>query len=689
MRKLSSWILRHHKSILLTFIVLSILSAFAMPLVRVNYDNSLYLPPNMETRKSLNKLQETFGVQGSAQVMISNVSIPQALEWKEKLSQINGIAQVIWLDDAVDIRQAQNYISETALKSWYIEQNALFQLSFTEDDYSTKTEQAIKQLQKLDPEKVHLRGPAIDAISTRSVASSELKRIILWIIPILLLVLVFSSKSWIEPLLFMLTIGASVVINMGSNLFLPKISYLTQTIAGILQLAIAMDYSIFLMHRYREERSIHHDPVESMKNAMVETFSSISGSSMTTIASFVVLMFMRYRIGMDMGLVLVKGILLSLVAVIFLLPALIILLEPLIDRCGHASFFPRLDKIFNGILKLKIVVPLIFLLIAIPSYLAQNSNFFLYGEAAASNDLSTVTGRDSHAIESVFGRYNPLLIMVPSGQLGKEIHLAREFQTMEYVLSVQALATLVDPAISRNMLPEELKKHFEQKGFSLMILYLDTPLEGEVVYSLINEIKQTTQNHYDDKYYVIGTSSSIADIKQVVEYDFLVINLASMLIIALILLLVFRSIVIPFLLILVIEVAIWINMAIPYFTGTPLIFIGFMIVNTVQLGATIDYAILLTSRYSENRKKMDRISSIEEALKSSGISIITSALIVAAAGICLALVSAISGVSSIGLLIGRGALISCILVLLVLPQFLYLADPLIFKKKKINKQKEV
>jgi uncharacterized protein len=645
----------------------------------------------METRKSLNKLHETFGVQGSAQVMIPNVSIPQALEWKEKLNQIEGIAQVIWLDDVADIRKPQYFISETALKSWYINQNALFQLNFTEDDYSLKTEKAIKEIQMLDSENVRLRGPAIDALSTRSVASSELKHIMAWIIPILLLILILSSKSWIEPLLFMITIGVSVAINMGTNIFLPEISYLTQTIAGILQLAIAMDYSIFLMHQYREERNTGKEAVESMKKAMLGTFASITGSSMTTMASFLVLMFMRYRIGLDMGLVLVKGIALSLIAVVFLLPALIILLDPLINRSSHPSFFPRLAGLFNGIIKLKIIVPVIFLLIIIPSYLAQNSNHFLYGEAAASADDGTVTGRDSYAMESVFGRYNPLVLMVPSGQQGKETQLSEELQAMDTILSVQALSTLVDPAISRNMLPLDLLRNFEHNGYSRLILYLDTPVESESVFLLIEEIKEITQSYYDDSYYMIGASSSIADIKKVVEYDFVVINLVSILAIGLILLLIFRSLIIPFLLIFVIEAAIWINMAIPYFTGTPLIFIGFMIVNTVQLGATIDYAILLTSRYTENRKRMDRTSSIKEALNSSGISIITSALIVAAAGICLALVSAISGVSSIGLLIGRGALISCLLVLLVLPQFLYWADPLISKKTKlkINHRKEV
>lgn len=674
MRKLSEIIVRYRKLILIGYLFAVIMSLLTLPWVEINYDNSRYLPSEMKTQQSLKVMQDAFGVDGSAQVMVKDVSIPEALEWKDKLSRVEGVRQVLWLDDVVDIRKPRHFIGESTLEPWYLDGHALMQVSFLEDDYSLQTEKALEEIRGMEPERIHLRGPAVNALSTRSIASTEVTQIMIWMIPILLLILILTTRSWLEPLLFMVTIGISVLINMGSNFIFPSISYLTQTVAGILQMAIAMDYSIFLLHRYQEERSQSSDAVESMKKAIRKTFSSISGSSLTTIACFVVLMLMRYRIGLDLGMVLVKGIVLSLLAVILLLPALTLLLDPWLEKTKHRPFFPSMSKVSKGILKMKGAVCILLFLLVIPSFLAQRSNDFLYGESAASVDLNTITGRDAYAMETVFGRFNPVVLMVPSGHISDEVQLASELQSLKGIHQVQGLATLVSPTIPRHMLPPSLVNHFEQKGLSRIVLLLDTPIESEEVFTLVEEIKEKAQYHYADDYHLLGASSSIADIKEVVEQDFVRINIISILAIALIIFLLFRSWIVPILLVFVIQSAIWINMAIPYFISQPLIFIGYMMVNTVQLGATIDYAILLTSRYKENRKTMEKNEAIDEALKTSSLSILSAAMILAAAGWCLALISAISGVSSIGLLIGRGAMISSLLVLLALPQLLLWSD---------------
>ncbi len=688
MRKLSEGIVRYRKLILIGYLVTVVLSLIALPWVEINYDNSRYLPSEMKTRQSLEVMQDAFGVDGSAQVMVKEVSIPEALEWKDQLSRVSGVGQVLWLDDAVDIRKPQHFISESALESWYLNGHALMQLSFVEDDYSLLTEKALEDIRAMDPERIFMRGPAVDALSTRSIASMEVNQIMIWMIPLLLLILILSTRSWLEPLLFMATIGISVLMNMGSNFIFPSISYLTQTVAGILQMAIAMDYSIFLLHRYQEERAQCSYATASMKKAICKTFSSISGSSLTTIACFVVLMMMRYRIGLDLGMVLVKGILLSLLAVILLLPALTILLDPWLEKTRHRPFLPSMSAVSRGILKMKGVVCILLFLIVVPSFLAQRSNHFLYGESASSVDLGTLTGADAHAIETVFGRFNPVVLMVPSGHVSKEVRMANEIHSLRGIYQVQGLATLVDPTIPRHMLPASLVNHFEQKGLARMVLMLDTPIESEEVFALVEEVKEKAHHYYADEYHLLGASSSISDIKEVVEEDFVRINIISILAIALIVFLLFRSWIVPFLLVFVIQSAIWINMAIPYFMGQPLIFIGYMMVNTVQLGATIDYAILLTSRYRDNRKTMEKGEAISEALKHSSLSILSAAMILATAGWCLAFISAISGVSSIGLLIGRGALISSLLVLLALPQLLLWSDgwmqSSIIKRKKLK-----
>ncbi len=679
MKQLSQWIVKYRRVILVLFFSAAIVSMLTLPLVKINYDQSRYLPSEMKTQKSLTVLRESFGREGSAQVMVSGVNLIEALEWKSQISAIEGVKQVIWLDDAVDVQQPLHFIPDSALSSWYAEGNALYEVSFVEDDYSRITEQAIDRIRQLDSSRIAMRGPAIDALSTRKVASSEVGRIMFWIIPILLLILLLGTRSWLEPFLFMVTIGISVVMNLGTNFIFPDISYLTQTVAGILQLAIAMDYSIFLLHRYREERLAITNPAEAMKKALVKTFSSIAGSSLTTVASFTVLMMMRYRIGLDLGIVLVKGILLSLLAVVFLLPVLTMLMDTWLQKTTHRPLLPSMAFLSRGILRIKGMACILFFVLLIPLFLAQRSNHFLYGEASASADLSTLTGKETAAIESIFGRYNPVVLLVPSGSYGKENQLSTQLQSLDGMARVQALSTLVDPTIPRHMLPASLRNVFEQKGFARMVLMLDTAVESPEVFVLIDKIKEETQAYYGNEYHLVGASSSISDIREVVEQDFVRINWASIIVIALILLLLFRSFIIPLILVFVIEAAIWFNMAIPYFASQPLIFIGYMIVNTVQLGATIDYAILLTSRYREKRQHMDKKEAIKEALTGSGMSIIIAAMIVAAAGICLALVSEITGVSSIGLLIGRGAMISSLLVLVVLPQLLLWADPWIKK----------
>jgi len=512
-----------------------------------------------------------------------------------------------------------------------------------------------------------MRGPAIDAFRTRQTAASEIFVITLFVAPIFLLILLLSTSSWIEPLLFVMTIGVSILINMGTNIFLGQISYITQASSGLLQFAVTMDYSIFLLHRFGEQRAKGIETKQAMVDALKQSFSAISASSMTTVAGFVALMFMRYGIGFDLGAALAKGVVLSYISVITLLPAFIILFEKLIERTHHRSFMPDLRRAATGIIKLKFIMPIVLILLPV-AFLAQDANNFLYGDGAVS---------EKSAIYEVFGDYNPLVLLVPNGDVQREERLAEALKGVESIDHFESLFTFADSSIPREILPEQLLDNFQSENFTRMILNIDSIAESPQAFETLENIRRIADGFYPGQYFMIGQTSAISDIREVVEHDFTITNMIAILAVGLIVLVTFKSLVVPVILVMVIQSAIWINMAIPYFAGSPLIFIGYMIVSAVQLGATIDYAILLTGRYMERRKNAGSKEAAIAAIVDSGNSIITSAAIMSAAGFTLGYISGIPGIAALGMLIGRGALLSCILVLTLLPQLLVLSDKLI------------
>jgi len=665
--KIAKFIVEKRVYFLIVFALLSVISIFLAQRVVVNYDLTEYLPQDMPTSKGISLMEEEFGIHGLAQVMAKDVDIPEALRLKEKIRSIPGVNDVLWLDDFVDITLPLGISDPDIVDEYFADGNALFHVIFSEGDHSLVTGEAIEQLKMLNDAKLSMRGPAIDAFGTRQTAASEILVITLFVAPIFLLILLLSTSSWIEPLIFVVTIGISVLINMGTNIFMGQISYITQASSGLLQFAVTMDYSIFLLHRFGEERSKGIETKQAMVNAIKQSFSSISASSMTTVAGFGALMFMRYGIGFDIGAVLAKGVVLSFISVMILLPALVILFEKTIERTHHKSFMPDLKRLATGIVKLKFVIPIVVLLVPV-AFLAQNANHFIYGDGAVS---------EKSGIYEVFGDYNPLVLLVSKEDIQREAQLAEDLKDVEGVEHIESLFTYANPAIPREILPAQLIDNFQSENFTRMIINIDAVAESSQAFATLENVREIANRHYPGKHYLIGQTSAISDIREVVEQDFIITNLFAILAVGLIILLSFRSLALPVILVLVIQSAIWINMAIPYFTGSPLIFIGYMIVSAVQLGATIDYAILLTGRYMEQRRTVSPREAAIAAIVDSGNSIITSAAIMSAAGFTLGYISGVPGIAALGMLIGRGALLSCILVLTLLPQLLVAGDKLI------------
>lgn len=679
MKSFARFIVEKRKGIIVVFALLALASLLCIPLVKVNYSLSTYLPEDMSTKKAMDVMKEEFTLAGTAQVMVENVTIPEAQKLKREIESVDGVKSVVWLDDVVDLHQPVEFFDKKTVENYYKDKAALFQIEFCEDDYSLKTGSALDRIKEIVGDRGAMAGTAVNTKVMRESTFKEVLTVTALVVPIFIIILLLTSQSWFEPVIYLLVIGISVLINMGTNIMIGDISFITQSSAAILQFALSMDYSLFLLHRFIEERQKGMDANEAMVSAIVSSFSSLLASSLTTLAGFAALMFMRYRIGLDMGLVLGKGILLSLISVLFLLPSITLCAYKLIERMRHSSFLFSLKKLGKGIIKARVVFLIIVCLLLVPAYLAQKSNKFLYGETALTSGEDTNAGRQAKKIEEKFGINNPVVLLVPKGSIANETALSEEFAGKGYISGVQGLVTLADPSIPQEMLPTEVLENFTSENYSRMILTLNIPVESEITFEAVEDIQDTVAKYCGEDYYLLGSSTSVSDIKRVVDRDFAVVNWISIAAVALIILFTFRSLSLPVLLVMAIEAAIWLNMAIPYFMDSSLSFIGYMIVSAIQLGATIDYAILLTNRYVDNRRSMGKREAAVKALCDSGWSVITSALILFVAGMGMSIVSSIKGVAELGLLVGRGAALSGAMAFLVIPQLLVVFDRLIRK----------
>ncbi|WP_368294490.1 RND family transporter [Dehalobacter sp. TBBPA1] len=668
----------HKRVVLLIYLAVIIASIALIPSITVNYDLAEYLPEHSLTKQAITLVDQEFGYPGTAQVMVEGISIREALEAKEKIKEVPGVKNVIWLDDVTDVTVPEAFISQNVLDSYYKDGAALFQVEFAQGDYSTGTGDALKAIRASLGENVSITGEAEDSSHMREVLGSEMSKIMIIVIPLCVLILMLACYSWIEPLLYLSVIGVSVIINAGTNAFFHNISFITNSIAAVLQFAISMDFSLFLCHRYLEEKDAGAEVFSAIAKAVKNTLSSISASALTIIAGFLALLFMQYGIGKDLGLVLVKGICLSYISVIILLPIMIAIFHKTIDKTRHRPLVPPFMKIGRGTIKVRYLLFALVVMIVIPSFLAQKNTDFLYGNTSGSSSEGTIV-EERNNIESCFGVYNPVVILVPNDDIAAEIQLAQELEEQKYIRDVQTLVTLADPAIPRSLLPQSVRDMFLSEHYTRMIVLMNIAGETPETFEAVAELEQSVQKYYPDEWYAAGNATSIADIKNTVEQDTRTVNLFSILSVGLIILLTFRSISVPVLLIAVIESSIWINMGIPYFQGSSLVFIGYLVVSSIQLGATIDYGILMSNRYLEFRKTQKPRDAVLSALNTAGNTVMISALILAVAGFAEGMLSQIKAISDIGILLGRGAALSGLMVLVLLPVLLMTFDKVMMK----------
>ncbi|GLB59908.1 efflux RND transporter permease subunit [Cytobacillus sp. NCCP-133] len=674
MINIASRIIKHKKAVLIAFVCIAVVSTVAQFFVSVNYNMVDYLPDDAQSTQAMAIMEKEFtGSVPDTRVMITDVSLQEALEYKEKLSAIDGVSDVMWLDDVVDLKTPLEVADEEMAESYYKDETALFSISVRSGD-EVKITDAIYEL---IGENGAIAGEAINTASSQKMAGKESLNAGLLLVPIIIFILVISTTSWIEPVFFLTAIGVSVLINLGTNIFIGEVSFVTQSVAPILQLAVSLDYAVFLLHSFSDYRKTANSPEEAMQLAMKKSFPAITASAATTFFGFIALTFMNFEIGSDLGVNLVKGIVLSFISVMVFLPALTLYFYKWMDKTKHKSFVPSFTGIGKKVVKLKAPSLILLFAILIPAFLAQSNTSFVYGIGEQPEE--TRAGSDLKMIEEAFGETTPIVLLVPKGDVAKEAELVQELEEAEYVTSVIAYVNRVGSEIPPEYLDEAITDEFYSENYSRIIINTNQGTEGDIPFSIVENIEKTASYYYGDLALSLGESVTLYDIKNTVTKDNIIVNVLTVVTIAIVLLVSFKSISIPLVLLITIQSAVWINLSIPYFTNTSLVFVGYLIISTVQLAATVDYAILLTEAYNHHRKEMPAVKAIMRTLDEKTFSISISAAILSSVGFILWLTSSNPVVSSIGLLLGRGALLAFVMVVLVLPAMLLVFDKLIKK----------
>jgi predicted RND superfamily exporter protein len=656
------------------FALVTIISTVAQFFVSVNYNMVDYLPDDAQSTKAMEIMEKEFtGSVPDTRVMISDVTIQEAVSYKEKLEAIDGVAEVIWLDDVVDLKTPLEIADQEMVESYYKDGNALFSISVRSGDEVAITD----AVYELIGENGAIAGEAINTATSQKMAGNESMYAAMLLVPIIIFILIISTTSWVEPVFFLTAIGVSVLINLGTNIFIGEVSFVTQSVAPILQLAVSLDYAVFLLHSFSEYRKKTNNPEEAMELAMKKSFPAITASAATTFFGFIALTFMDFEIGSDLGLNLVKGIVLSFISVMVFLPALTLFFYKWMDKTQHKSFIPSFEGIGNFVVKLRVPSLLIVLALLVPAFLAQTNTSFTYGFGELPDH--TRAGADYKKINESFGEITPIVLLVPKGEVAKEEELVEELESMDYVTSVVSYVNMVDPVIPPEYLNEDIRNEFYSKNYSRIVINTNQATEGDIPFAIVENVDKAASAYYGDSALSLGESVTLFDIKKTVTKDNILVNVLTVVTIAIVLLIGFRSISIPVVLLLAIQSSVWINLSIPYFTETSLVFVGYLIISTVQLAATVDYGILFTEAYTHHRKEMSARKAIIKTLDEKTFSISISAAILSSVGFILWITSSNPIVGSIGLLLGRGALLAFIMVLFFLPAMLLVCDKFIKK----------
>lgn len=677
MKKISKFITNNNKIIVIVSIILLVPALIGYIKTKINYDILVYLPDNIDTIKGQNILTDDFHVGAFSFVIMDSKSPNEVLKLEDKIKKIEGVNNVVSVYDTLDISIPTEILPDELQEKIIKDDSTVILVTFETSTSDETTIEAVKSLRKVVKDKSVVSGMTSMVLDTMELSDSEITMYIIIAVILCIIVLTFATDSYLVPIFLLGNIGMAILYNMGTNIIFGNISYITKAITAVLQLGVTTDFSIFLYHKYEQMKKTTKKSKEAMQIAIVETFKSVIGSSLTTIAGFLALCFMDLTLGFDIGVVMAKGVLFGLLCVLIIFPSLLLLFEKQIEQTKHKNFMPKFDKLIDFTIKKRNIILVVFIILLIPA-IYGNKNVNVYYKLDKSLPENLGSSIANSRLRDEFNIVSPEMILldknIKTEQLEKIVDDIKNVKGIDLVLSPKALVNL-----PIEILPEEVMDVMESDKYQLIIINSTYEIASDELNEQVDIIDNIVKK-YDRNAIVAGEGPLMKDLTVIADHDFKMVNYVSIAVIFILMLIVLKSIGLPIILILSIEFAIFLNMAVAYFTGCELPFIASIVVGTIQLGATIDYAILLSTNYLSARKNnRNKIECMKNTLQSTVPSIVVSALCFFAATFGVAIYSKIDMIGSICTLLCRGAIISMLVVIFILPSLIIVFDKLIMK----------
>lgn len=683
MVKVGKKIVKFRVPILILSIILLIPAVWGYVNTRINYDVLTYLPEDIETMQGQEIMTNDFGIGAFSMLMVDGMEDKEIVKLKEKVEKVDGVENVLWYDSLADISVTQSVLPSKLYDEYNTEDGTMMAVFFKDGTSSDETMKAITEIRKITGEQCFLSGMSAIVEDTKELAEKETPLYVLIAVALSALVLAITMESIFVPVLFLLSIGIAIVYNLGTNVFFGEISYITKALAAVLQLGVTMDYSIFLMHSYQEQQVRYNgDKERAMAHAISQTFSSVIGSSVTTVAGFIALCFMSFTLGKDIGIVMAKGVIFGVLVCVTVLPSMILCCDKLIEKTKHKPLLPDIGRISDKVTKRYVIYVVAFVILLFPAIYGNNHTGVYYNlDESLPKDLPSVIANTK--LKEDYNMNTTHMILVDSSVAGSDVKkMSQEIEKVDGVKWVFGLDNLVGSGVPADMLPESVTGMLKNDKYQLLMVNSTYKVATDKVNKQIEQIDKI-MDKYDKGAMLVGEGPLTKDLINITDTDFKRVSAVSIGIVFVIILLLFKSVTIPVILVGVIEFAIFVNMGIPFYTGTKLPFVASIVIGTIQLGATVDYAILMTTRYQRERSRgAGKFDAITTAHKFSAQSIIVSALSFFAATIGVGLYSNIDMISSLCILMARGALISMVVVVLILPSLFMVFDKIIVKTSK-------
>lgn len=691
MQKFGRGVVKLRVPILIVSVLLLIPSIFGFLSTRINYDILSYLPSDIETMKGQDIMLDEFGKGGFSLVMLDGMDDKDVEKVKEKIEKVDHVCDVLWYDTLADVSLPKEVLPDDIYDFFNTDNSTMMAVFFDEATSADGSLEAVKEIRSIAGEQCFVSGMSSVVEDIKDLTMQEAPMYVVIAVILTSIILALTMDSFLIPLFFMLSVGMAIIYNMGTNFIQGEISFITEALAAVLQLAVTIDYSIFLWHSYKEEKEKHPgDNKEAMAVAIGKTITSVVSSSITTVAGFLALCFMSYELGMDMGIVMAKGVVIGVICCITVLPSMILVFDKALEKTMHKDLVPSLEKPSKFIIKHHAAFIVLFIVVLIPAVYGQiNTNVYYNLTDTLPKDLNSVIANTK--LDEEYNMATTHMLLVDADMKPKEVNsMLDEMGKVDGVSFSMSLDTLIGPSIPREMVPDSVTKILKSDKWQLMLVGSEYKVASDEENAQIDELSKILKS-YDKDGMLIGEAAATKDLIDITDHDFKVVNIVSIAAIFIIILVALRSVSLPIILVAVIEFAITVNMGVPCFTNTTIPFIASVVIGTIQLGATVDYAILMTTRYKTERNAgKDKHEAVTVALSTSMKSIMVSALGFFASTFGVGVYSSVDMISQLCTLMSRGAIISMITVICILPSMLMLFDKVIINttmgmKKKENK----